>query len=708
MPRPPLLTVAAVAFALLAAACQRPAPPASEQWAGAGFIRHVRADAEGFLSVRRPGELLAALQPAWGALAGDPAVQAAWQRSALGTILDGVRAVPGSADLGASVPLAGAGEVFVVLGPGTTGQLAELQRIKRLFDAAAIRNLFTPPGSAPPEAPEAELFPEEDLNAAALSEVLVPMPPAMEAALQKFIKDAAVPPVLFGIRLPDGDNSLPDFLQGWVGRLPEKIPRDTVRVEPFGDFTRVRVPVSSLVQREPALRARALLAAQIGDPYTATYIIRDLLTKTTVVTFGRVHDHFVVSVGADTVEPFLAANFDQSLAATPDLGHVQPLLGPDDTAILYASTLITGLAAAPPPVGEYLDAALDAALEFAPAERIRPLREAAALLREQAAALFQPRVSATAGLLRRDGPAWRADLFGGSLAPRLASANAAPRSAGEATAALRWTEHWQDGYAPRLIDFGGDLADFAADWLDALGPVFLEPARLAQARAVIRAIEPPADDIRQSAASLLGTALGNDVALAIGLDGRMPGPPFVSAAAAGAALPRIAIGAGLRDRAALDALWGEIRGAKEASLGRPWPAPLTAQLPDGGATYSYPVPLAGPDLGVSVGIAQSRWFLGTSEPFVRLLAVSAAEPAREPSVQAIRLRTQPLAGFLSSWAGALGTDPGLASLLPPPLPSDPGTLKAVAALLDQPRLFDYAARWQDGTLHRTVSFGPEP
>jgi hypothetical protein len=707
VPRLPRLSVAALGLALIATACDQP-KPAADPWGNAGFIRHVRADAEGFLSIRRPAVALEALRPAWDALSGDKAVQAAWERSTWGTIFDGIRSVPEATQLAAAVPFATTDEVFVVLGPGTAGQLADLQRIKRLFDAASIRNLFTPPGSTPPEAPEAELFPQDDLNAAAMSEVLVPMPPAMEAALKKFVQDAAVPPVMLGIRLPAGDNALPDFLDGWVKRLPEKVPRDTVRVEPFGDFTRVRVPVASLVQREPALRARALLAAHIGDPFTATYIIRDLLAKTTVVTFGRVHDCFVVTLGADSVEPFIEGNFDQSLAATPDLGHLRPLLGPDVAATFYASTLITGLAASPPPVGEYLDAALDAALEFAPAERIRPLREAAATLRTEADALFQPRVSATAGLVRKDGPAWRADLFGGSLAPRLASANAPALLASAPAMALLWTEHWQDGYAPRLVDFGGDVASFTADWLDALGPVFLDPAKLARARALIRAIEPPADTIRQSAADLLGRALGNDVALAVSLDGRMPGPPFVDAAAAKAGLPRLAIAAGLRDRTALDSLWSEIRTAKESSLGRPWPAPISSALTNGGVTYSYPLPLAGPDLAVAAAVANNRWVLGTSEPFTRVLA--AADPASgdKPSVQAVRLRTRALGAFTASWAEALAANPTLASLVPPPLPSDPGTLKAMAAFLSAPHLFDYAARWEDNTLHRTLSITAEP
>jgi len=679
-----------LAALLLAPGCSPP-KPAPNNWEEAGFLRHVQGNAEGFLDLRHPGPRWRELAPAWSTLFAQPSIKTAAERSPAGQILTAVLADPRAGEWAAALGGASEEEMFVVLGPGTAAQLSSLQQVKRIFQAARVRNLFTPP--LPDDVPEPaetppELLPDNPATAA-FSEVTTPLPPAMESALQHFVKNAAVPPILLGAKCPDGPGTLPALLEAWASSLPEKFPRDNVAVVPHGNFTRVRLPVSQLIPREASLRARDLLAATIGDPYSATYIVRDLLAKTTVVSFGRAHGYFVVSVGTENLPDLLAADLDASLAANPAVSRLAPLLGPEAAALFYADTLITGLAASPPPVGEYLDAALESALEFAAADRIRPLREAAAPLREQAAKLFEPRVAVTAGIIRRDQDCWRAEIFGGSFAPRLAAENAMPLVSLEPKLAMLWTEHWEPDYAKRLLGFSAGVAAFSTQWLDALGPVFLPPDRLTRARALVAAIQGPAMQINQAGAKLVDQALGQDMALAIGLDGRMP---------------RVALGASLRDRDAVGQLWEEMVAGQTPR----WPAPAAQTLPDGGASYEFPLPLPGAGLGVSVTIQNHRWILGTSGAFTRQIGASALAKGEEACVQAVQMETKPLAAFARSWAAALRADPSLSARTGDFLPSNPEILEAAAALLNTPHRFHYSARWEEKTLHRTLDLAPEP
>ncbi len=704
-----LAFVAAPLAALcLLGGCRPASDPASpETWDNAGFLRHAPADTEGFLSVRRPASLAAALAPAWRPLLADPAARESWLRTPHGRILDVFLEAPPAAPLWTALTEAAQGEdMFLLLGPGTAAQLASLQQVKRLFEAARLRNLFTPlPTGAvdfdiEPAPPTGEL--PDDLAAAAFTEVIVPLPPAMEEALENFVRDAAIPPLLLGAKLPRGA-TLPDVLQAWVDGLPEQIPRDRLNIEPHGTFTRARVPVTLLVPTKAAVRARDILAANLGDPYRATYIIRDLLAKTTVLTFGRVHGYFVVSIGTEQGLPAIAADPDASLAAHPQFTRLAPLATREPFALFHADPLIVSLAASPPPVNEYLDAALESALEFAPAARVRPLQKAVASLRRQAVELFHQQVDAATGVLVRDDNTWRAEVLGGSLAPRLATNNATPLLGEEENPALLWTEHWREDYVTRLLRFAEELADFSADWVDALGPVFLDSGAESHLNLLLRLLRTPEDLIDENSAGLAREAFDRRLALAVNLDGTAPGPPFLPEAAARAPLPRLAVAAGLSDRPALARL-GENFRAATPNL----PPPLETNLPDGGINYGFPVPLAGPDFGLNLTVDDRLVILGTSAPFNAAVATWTAPAAATPSVQSARLLTAPFANFATGWSDALREDPTLAELTAGLLPRDSATLDAAAAVLRTPRIFRYEAAWDGDTLRRVFELSPAP
>lgn len=702
-------TVLLLAALLAAGGCRKTEPePPADPWAGTGFLLHVPAEAEGYLSLRRPADIWHGLSPVWQPLLDTPSVREAWQRTPPGRLAGAYLEAPTTAPLLEALGRAAREEVFIVLGSGTGAQLASLQQIKRLFEAARLRNLFTPlpPADAPPaeDVPLEEL--PEDLASAAFTEVIVPLPPAMLETLEKFVRDAAIPPLILGAKIPP-DSALPRLLEEWVAGLPEKLPRDKVSAGPHGEFTRVRLPLTMLVPTNVAVRARDILAANIGDPYAATYIIRDLLAKVTTLGFGHMHGYFVISVGSETGLPVLAESDKNSLIAAPAVKRLEPLLAADHAALFYADPLVVSLAAAPPPVAEYLDAAMESALEFAPAEKINPLREGADHLRAQAAELFRPRVSAVSGLVQPTGDGWRAELFGGSFAPRLSLGNAAPLVAPGAGVDLLWTENWEEGYARRLLDFTGGLAAFATKWIEALGPVFLDNAQQSRADAMLRLVGGPVGQLEQAAGKLIDTALDPHVFLALALDGTPPSPPLLPAAAERALLPRLAAGAGLRDREALARGWQELTASGGGDTAR-WPEPVTTANPDGGESYEYPLPLGGPDLGLTVTVTGQRWILGSSRAFNQTVAVLPPSAAGRPAVQTIEFTTPPFAAFAAACASVLAEEPSLGAAAGGPIMSDAATLEAAAQILQTPRRFRYEARWEEDMLHRVLELTPAP
>ena len=696
------LLIPVLCAAVVGSGCGR-SPRSEATWRETGFVRHLSARTEACLVLHGSATWWPGL-----AAAGQPLLTDTkqWSGTPAGRVLEAFLGAPQTAALTSAVLSSAGDEVCLAFGSGTAGQLAALQQVKRLFEAARIRNLFTPmPVSdlVPPdtEAPAEEL--PEDLADAAFTEVMIPLPPAMQEALENFVRDAAIPPVLAAFKSPDADPPLAAFLREWVDGLPAAIPRDHVEISGHGTFARVRLPVASVVPREAAVRARDILAANIGDPYAATYIIRDLMAKTTMLCFGRVHGYFIVSVGSEDPLAGLAPEFAQSLPAAGALDRLAPVTA-GATALLYADPLIASLAAAPPPVGEYLDAALEAALEFAPANRIRSLRETAAPLRAQAAELFQPRIAALSGVVRREDDRWTAELFGGSFAPRLALANATPLLAADAEAALVWTEHWEADYAGRLASLAAGVAAFGDEWIEALGPVFLDDAARDRAGRLIAMLADLIAPFRDGGVETLERALDRHVALVLGLDGIMPGPPFTPPAAAKAVLPRLAVGAGLRNRDALAALREQIM----KSPGSISIAPPQTTTEGSLTTFSYPIPLAGPDLAPAVTLGNGRWILGTSPSFTATVAAAPRPPRGQSSVQSIELRTAAFADFAMAWAAALEADAGLSSYTAGLLPSDPATLRAVAGILQTPRRFTYVAQWDGKTMHRRISLQPLP
>lgn len=701
-----LAIAAAVCFAPGCGKKETPSAPASDPWAPCPFARHLPSGTEGFLWIRNPGAVWRETAASWSPLLDDPGLRASWEREPTGRIAGAFLAAPKTPPILEALASATDHEMFVALGAGTGTQLAALQQIKRLFEAARLRNLFTP--LAPEDAPRHENVPleelPEDLASAAFTEVIVPLPPAMQETLEKFVRQSAVPPILIGMKIPR-DSSLPRLLDEWVAALPDKIPRDKVEAGKKGQLTRVRLPLSMLVPTAVAVCARDILGANIGDPYAATYILRDILSKVTTVSFGEMHGYFLISVGTENGLPASAEDSGESLADTPAMKRLEPALGDETVALFYADALAVSLAAAPPPISEYLDAAVESALEFAPAPAIEPLRVTAGTLRNQAAELFRSRVTAASGIVQHRAGTWRAELFGGSLAPRLASTNVASVLAPAPSVDLLWTEQWEEGYLQRLLDFGTGLASFSAEWVKALGPVFLDETQRARAEAILKLIEKPLAQLQHHAGKILGSALGTQMALAVSFDGTMPPPPLLSSAASQAVLPRVALAASLRDRELLSRSWHEIAAAPDGGVA-PWPPPV-ATTNSSGATYAYPMPLAGPDLSVATTVGTGFWILGTSRSFNETLGAPATVTGNA-SVQTIEFSTAPLATFASSWSSALAADPSLASFTAGFFPENPATLAAAAEVLKTPRLFRYEAKWEQDMLHRVLVLRPQP
>ena len=210
--------------------------------------------------------------------------------------------------------------------------------------------------------------------------------------------------------------------------------------------------------------------------------------------------------------------------------------------------------------------------------------------------------------------------------------------------------------------------------------------------------------MENAAGKLIESAIDPHVFFAASLDGTMPSAPLLPTAAERALLPRFATGAGLRDREALTRGWQELT----ASASSRWPEPVASGGPGGVVSYEYPLPLGGPDLGLTVTIAGQRWILGSSTRFNQQVAALPAPAAGTSAVQTITFTTAPLATFAAAWSAALAAEPSLVSVTGGFIPADPATLDALAQILKTPRRFRYEAKWEKDMLHRVLELAPEP
>lgn len=669
-------------------------PPATPSWDNAGFVTHVPRDTEGFLSLQKPMKHWRHLQPMWNTFLSDPALQASWRKSPWGQIAGTITSSETLAPLGRAILEADSDEYIFILQRGAATPLAAALQMQRLFKSARLQNLFTP---SPAENISSELPTKshaDSLEAAAFTDISVPLTPAMEEALKKIVKDISVPPFLVGIKLHAKDESLPKAFKTWAEALSDKFLREKFVLAPHGEFTRVRTQIAYLLPKGAAQRGRDALAATIGDPYTATDLLRTFISKPIVISFGEAFGYFFVMIGPDNASPVFAENFETSLAALPAMAPLASQSPSKIAALFYADALLVGLSVPPPPLQKYLDAALVTALEFAPAEHVESLSTSATTLQRQTDALFHPLVAAVSGTITREESGWNADVFGGPLPPRLAQENGRPLLEMNPDWALLWTEYWQDDYSGNLLQFAGNLSAFAAQWTTDLGPLILDPKKSAWIEKLLHVLQESSAHLAQIEPTSWDTAFDRRRALALAFDKATP--------TAGKSLwPRVALMAGIQDRKVL----GENGAALASSL---WHPTHTNSLPSGGISYEFSWPSEKPNEGLTVTLENQRWILGFPSSFTQTLGEAPTPLRGTDSLQRIYLTTVPWAALATTWADAIEADPSLAIYLPDFLPHNPQTLRTTAILLQEPYQLRYEARWEGKLLHRTIQLSPHP
>jgi len=678
-------------FILFFVGCKKkPATPVS--WENPGFESHVPQDAEGFISLRQPVQQWHHLQPTWSSLLADPTLRNAWHQSPWGQIVDALTSSNSLAPLTRAFLEADGEDYILVLQRGTAAQLASGLQVQRLFEAARWQNIFTPPIA---EDTPSEITAKSDFNnpeSAAFTEVKVPLSPAMEESLKKIVKEISVPPVLLGIKLRSGDKSVLEAFHKWSAGLPEKVSRDKFPLSAQGEFTRIHLQLADLLPQGSAKHGRDILAATIGDPYAATDLMRSLISKPIVLSFGEAFGYFLVMIGPNDSPPAFAESVETSLAALPTLAPLASRRGTDMVAMFYADSLVTGLTASPPPIKNYITAALEAVMEFAPAEKKEPLLTSGLALERQADDLFQPLVAPTCGVIAHDKSGWRADIFGELLAPRLAHENGTPLLDMSPNLALLWTEQWSDGYTGNLLQFTGDLSTFAMRWIDDLGPLILDSKKLAWAEQMTNILREPSARFAHLEPTSWDQAFDRRRAFVVATEGITPQTAFFST---------LAIAAGLQDRKALTANWDEVAPAS-------WSVMHTNALTSGGVSYEFSSSLISSNLNLAITLENQRWVLGTSTNVTQTLGSAPTSSRGTKSVQRVQFSTVALATLVSTWADALETNTALSLSLPKFLPHEPQTWRTAAALLQKPYQFDYEARWEEKLLHRSVQLSPTP
>ena len=148
MSRRSILPLALGALLFFAGCGKKTTPPGwaeqDDPWAACGFARHIPASSEGFFWCRHPAGTWRDIAVTLSPLLTDPGLRESWQGTPPGRLFNAWLEAPRTPEILTALGPVAHEEIFLALGTGSASQLAAMQQVKRLFEVARLRNLFTP------------------------------------------------------------------------------------------------------------------------------------------------------------------------------------------------------------------------------------------------------------------------------------------------------------------------------------------------------------------------------------------------------------------------------------------------------------------------------------------------------------------------------------------------------------------------------------
>ncbi len=502
-------------------------------------------------------------------------------------------------------------------------------------------------------------------------------PADTEKAMMRMVKDNAavlmpkavkleLPPLLMGFKAGKVRAEFDDFIKKGLesAQLPPGVESNKFKVGDKYEFQSLSVIVRKLI---PASQEEALVAQlkeMVGDEAAAKQHVATLMAKHFEISWGWVDDYLIVSLGSDHAHVKFSTGVADSALSIPDVAA---------RAAIFAGKKPIGLGFVDKAFFDKLAKPMQLAAPFAKMteslqgmiapDAVAGMTADVKKLEVRLQDLFKTVNSSQVTVSYLDG-GMRADSIGG---PRSANATAAQpltfSSLSTPATVMSMVSHSDSANSAKTTELVEESAAMVWGWYEKYGRKML-PADGQQNAATMEAMAVPMVKDFWKSCRLLGTALGDNSAMLVDLNGKMPpipGAPKV--AVEGGKIPRIAFAMELKNRAALSEAWKGFeklvkQGIALVPRGADAPPIPEPQMKKEGDVEIHFIELPMPtgDLLPHIAISKDKWMISTSPSYSVELAKLPITGSAKQDME-MRMEFGAVADFAGHWLKLVASNP---------------------------------------------------
>ncbi len=502
-------------------------------------------------------------------------------------------------------------------------------------------------------------------------------PADTEKAMMRIMKDNAaallpkavkleLPPMLMGFKAGKVRAEFDDFIKKGLesAQLPPGVESNKFKVSDKYEFQSLSVMVRKVI---PATQEEAFVAQikeMVGDEAAAKKHVEALMAKRFEVSWGWVEDYLIVSIGSDHSHVRLSTGVADSALAIPDVAaRAAMFAGKKPIGLGYVDKAFFDKLAKPMQLAAPFAKMTESLQGMIAPDAVAGMTADVKKLEGRVQELFKTVNSSQVTVSYLDG-GMRADSFGG---PRSANATASQpltfSSLSTPATVMSMVSHSDSANSAQTTELVEEAAGMVWGWYEKFGRKML-PADGQQNAATMEAMAVPMVKDFWKSCRLLGTAFGDNSAMLVDLNGKMPpipGAPKV--AVEGGKIPRIAIAIELKNRAALSEAWkGFDKLVKQAIALIPRgadapPIPEAQMRKEGDVEIHFielPVPTG--DMLPHIAISKDKWIMSTSPSFSAELAKQVATGSAKQDME-MRMEFGAVADFATHWLKLAASNP---------------------------------------------------
>ncbi len=489
----------------------------------------------------------------------------------------------------------------------------------------------------------------------------------------KLLRDAApelipaavkcdLPPVFLAFKAAKSKADIDGALAKVTGQLGAGLPPG-IELGKFTagkyEFQNIVVDASKLIADPQDAMIRGQLAEILGDEAKAKDALAALKKKKVELAWGWVGDYLVISLGTDHSHvKFAGGDADSALAIPAVARRASEYAGRKPLGLGYASAAmqekITGKL-------EFADAFKKVSDELSTLlkpEHIAAMQADVKKFEAKVQALqhtkFDPMVSVSY---------WEGGIhgesFGGAQLSGISSAKPLAFASLLTPASLVFADSRSNpANSGKLADLIEEGSAMLWSWYEKFGRTMV-PEDERQGAAMVEAMALPIVKDVWGSSRKLASALGDESAFILDMNGTMPTFPNLPPNLAEGKVPRVAWVAELKDRAGVSEAWkGFEKIFKQLAALAPGGIPEPVMKKDGDVELHYvEPPLSAGDFLPHIAISKDRWIISSSPSFTKEITSKSPAAGGARLGSEVRLQVPALCDFAEAWLKVVDKDP---------------------------------------------------